>query len=305
MSVLASELSGMQLDTVTLNASGDRRERDVQGARLRHPGRARTDALGVERDSWSSPRPASWSPVRSSPRSSCSRPRVSAAWPSSCSSSRRFCIAQYLPKALTRDLDQGGRARAGAGDLGRRRRARRQRVHDQGQLRVSDGGIPRHGPGVPDGGLPFQPIRNTVYTADELFAGYQPSVAGSYGTTMDFRSYQWFVKTGRSTPIDPYAAMMRALHDSSVTLRCRRGDRRPPRGRDHGRPSAAARLGRLPQHRRTRPRPRPPRHARLHRGRPGRDGGRAPRGGPVAASAIAELDERDLGARGRCPRCRR
>ena len=71
---------------------------------------------------------------------------------------------------------------------------------------------------VPDGGLPFQPIRNTVYTAEELFAGYRPSVVGSYASTMDFRSYQWFVRTGRSTPIDPYAAMMRALHDSSVTF---------------------------------------------------------------------------------------
>ncbi|MEO6532154.1 MAG: hypothetical protein ABIO06_01120 [Pseudolysinimonas sp.] len=69
-----------------------------------------------------------------------------------------------------------------------------------------------------DGVLPFQPIRNTVYTAQELFSGYQPAVAGSYAETMDFRSYQWFVKTGRSTPIDPYAAMMRALHDSSVTF---------------------------------------------------------------------------------------
>lgn len=83
---------------------------------------------------------------------------------------------------------------------------------------MNDGGILRHGPGVPDGGLPFQPIRNTVYTAEELFAGFRPSAVGSYGTTMDFRSYQWFVKTGRSTPIDPYAAMMRALHDSSVTF---------------------------------------------------------------------------------------
>jgi len=81
---------------------------------------------------------------------------------------------------------------------------------------VSDRGGP--GVGVPDGGLPFQPIRNTVYTAQELFAGYRPSELGSYATTMDFRSYQWFVKTGRSTPIDPYAAMMRALHDSSVTF---------------------------------------------------------------------------------------
>lgn len=80
------------------------------------------------------------------------------------------------------------------------------------------GGPLRHGPAVRDGGLPFQPIRNAVYTAQELFAGYRPAVQGSYAQTMDFRSYQWFVKTGRSTPTDPYAAMMRALHDSSVTF---------------------------------------------------------------------------------------
>ncbi|MEO6116303.1 MAG: hypothetical protein ABIP33_07960 [Pseudolysinimonas sp.] len=83
---------------------------------------------------------------------------------------------------------------------------------------MSDAALLRPGLSVPDGGLPFQPIRNTVYTADELFAGYRPSVAGSYASTMDFHTYQWFVKTGRSTPIDPYAAMMRALHDSSVTF---------------------------------------------------------------------------------------
>ncbi|MDP9027066.1 MAG: hypothetical protein M3N46_05845 [Actinomycetota bacterium] len=71
--------------------------------------------------------------------------------------------------------------------------------------------------GPPDG-LPFQPIRNTVYTADELFDGFDPATPGSYSRTMDFRSYEWFVRTGRSNPIEPYAAMMRALHDSSVTL---------------------------------------------------------------------------------------
>ncbi|HEY4224602.1 MAG TPA: hypothetical protein VGM70_02190 [Pseudolysinimonas sp.] len=69
-----------------------------------------------------------------------------------------------------------------------------------------------------DGGLPFQPIRNAVYTAEELFADYRASEVASYERTMDFRTYQWFVTTGRSTPIDPYAAMMRALHDSSVTF---------------------------------------------------------------------------------------
>jgi predicted Rossmann-fold nucleotide-binding protein len=73
-------------------------------------------------------------------------------------------------------------------------------------------------PGPVDPGLPFQPIRNSVYTAAELFAGFDPATPGSYASTMDFHSYEWFVRTGRSTPIEPYAAMMRALHDSSVTL---------------------------------------------------------------------------------------
>jgi len=67
-------------------------------------------------------------------------------------------------------------------------------------------------------GLPFHPIRNSVYTAAELFDGFDPGRAGSYAETMDFRSYEWFVRTGRSSPVEPYAAMMRALHDSSVTL---------------------------------------------------------------------------------------
>jgi predicted Rossmann-fold nucleotide-binding protein len=69
-----------------------------------------------------------------------------------------------------------------------------------------------------EAGLPFQPIRNAVYTAAELFAGFEPGRRGSYADTMDFRSYEWFVRTGRSNPTEPYAAMMRALHDSSVTL---------------------------------------------------------------------------------------
>lgn len=70
----------------------------------------------------------------------------------------------------------------------------------------------------PEPGLPFQPIRNAVYSAAELFAGFDPARPGSYATTMDFRSYEWFVRTGRGTPTDPYSAMMRAMHDASVTL---------------------------------------------------------------------------------------
>jgi predicted Rossmann-fold nucleotide-binding protein len=66
--------------------------------------------------------------------------------------------------------------------------------------------------------LPFTPIRNTVYAPEELFAGFDPAVPGSYADTMDFAAYRWFVATGRSTPTEPYPAMMRALHDSSLTL---------------------------------------------------------------------------------------
>jgi len=66
--------------------------------------------------------------------------------------------------------------------------------------------------------LPFTPIRNTVYAPEELFAGFDPDVPDSYAVTLDFAAYRWFVATGRSTPMEPYPAMMRALHDSSLTL---------------------------------------------------------------------------------------
>jgi predicted Rossmann-fold nucleotide-binding protein len=66
--------------------------------------------------------------------------------------------------------------------------------------------------------LPFTPIRNSVYAPEELFAGFDPERPGSYSETMDFAAYRWFVATGRSMPSEPYPAMMRALHDSSLTL---------------------------------------------------------------------------------------
>ncbi|GAA2082839.1 LOG family protein [Pseudolysinimonas kribbensis] len=75
--------------------------------------------------------------------------------------------------------------------------------------------------GAPEGDwsqLPFTPIRNTVYAPEELFAGFDPDRPESYAETMDFRAFRWFVATGRSTPTEPYPAMMRALHDSSLTL---------------------------------------------------------------------------------------
>jgi len=71
---------------------------------------------------------------------------------------------------------------------------------------------------VPQARLPFQPICTAVCCAAELFHGFGPASPGSYAETMDFRSYEWFVRTGRSNPVEPHVAMMRALHESSVTL---------------------------------------------------------------------------------------
>ena len=71
---------------------------------------------------------------------------------------------------------------------------------------------------VPQARLPFQPICTAVCCAAELFHGFGPASPGSYAETMDFRSYEWFVRTGRSNPVEPHVAMMRGPHESSVTV---------------------------------------------------------------------------------------
>jgi predicted Rossmann-fold nucleotide-binding protein len=64
--------------------------------------------------------------------------------------------------------------------------------------------------------LTFAPIRDELYTSQELSAGFDPGRAESIGETLDFRTYQYFVVNGRATPSHPYAGMMEALHDNSV-----------------------------------------------------------------------------------------
>lgn len=68
-------------------------------------------------------------------------------------------------------------------------------------------------------GLPFQPIRNELYSARELLAGFDPNRPASWTETPDFKSYVYFVTQGRATASDPYASMMEALHDNSI-FRC-------------------------------------------------------------------------------------
>jgi hypothetical protein len=66
--------------------------------------------------------------------------------------------------------------------------------------------------------LPFDTERRDVYAPGELFRGFDPTRPTSYGETMDFRSFRWFVETGRGTPMDADAAVARAVHDAHLTF---------------------------------------------------------------------------------------
>lgn len=65
-------------------------------------------------------------------------------------------------------------------------------------------------PPVP--GLPFDPYRGLLYTAEALYEGL---AQGGYAATPDARAYDWFQLT-RSNG-DVFASMLRALHDDAVS----------------------------------------------------------------------------------------
>ncbi len=64
--------------------------------------------------------------------------------------------------------------------------------------------------------LPYQPIRQKLYSNSELFEGFDPGIPASWGQTLDFAIYKHFVLKGRNTPTDPYMRMMEALHDNAI-----------------------------------------------------------------------------------------
>ena len=65
--------------------------------------------------------------------------------------------------------------------------------------------------------LPYQPIRQQLYTSDELFRGFEPGKPESWEQTLDFAIYRHFVIEGRGAPTNPYTGMMQALHDNAIT----------------------------------------------------------------------------------------
>src|ERR1017187_8813898 len=64
--------------------------------------------------------------------------------------------------------------------------------------------------------LLFQPLRDRLYTAHELFAGFVESRPESYAETVDFRIYLQYVAAGRYAPTDYFTAMMEAVHDNAI-----------------------------------------------------------------------------------------
>ncbi len=65
--------------------------------------------------------------------------------------------------------------------------------------------------------FPFHPIRESLYSPEELVAGFDPARPESYAETTDFRIYRNYVMAGRAAPNGYFPAMMQALHDNSIT----------------------------------------------------------------------------------------
>ena len=70
---------------------------------------------------------------------------------------------------------------------------------------------------MPGLNLPYQPLRQKLYTRTDLFGTFRSGESASWGETADFAIYQHFVMEGRSTPSNAYMGMMQALHDNAIT----------------------------------------------------------------------------------------
>lgn len=62
----------------------------------------------------------------------------------------------------------------------------------------------------------FDPLRRSLYSPDDLFAGFDPADPKSYGAMHDFQIYAEFTRGGGRTPHDYWMALAQAMHDSSI-----------------------------------------------------------------------------------------
>jgi predicted Rossmann-fold nucleotide-binding protein len=66
-------------------------------------------------------------------------------------------------------------------------------------------------------GLPYVPYRSTLYTPEELYAGFDPTQPETYAQTLDARVYAHWVAQGRGNPPSILETLAQRLHDHAVT----------------------------------------------------------------------------------------
>lgn len=64
--------------------------------------------------------------------------------------------------------------------------------------------------------VPFNLFRETLYSADDLYEGYQSGKPGSYSYTYDYKVYQHYLEKGKQSN-DIKETLGRTLHDHSMT----------------------------------------------------------------------------------------
>jgi predicted Rossmann-fold nucleotide-binding protein len=67
-------------------------------------------------------------------------------------------------------------------------------------------------------GLPFNPLRDRLYTRDDLFEGLSKSDPKSYSKCADIGILSYYAKYGRSSSRDARSAALEALHDNAITI---------------------------------------------------------------------------------------
>jgi len=66
-------------------------------------------------------------------------------------------------------------------------------------------------------GFAFQSHRAQLYTAEELFEGFDINLINGYHTTLDYRIYKEYLGSGKDYPDSILVSLMRRLHDHSIT----------------------------------------------------------------------------------------
>jgi len=69
----------------------------------------------------------------------------------------------------------------------------------------------------PFSGLPYSPYRSTLYTPEELYAGFDPARPESYADTPDARIYAHWSSRGGANPPSLLETLAQRLHDHAVT----------------------------------------------------------------------------------------